>query len=100
MPSDGSRAAGRFQIMLDTYTEAVNVYGLPDNFLPPNQQRMAVLRMEYRKGLGLIRAGKIEAGTHAMRREWSSLPSGSQNADYTMSQLLADHQKFMKELIK
>ncbi len=98
--AEGSRAAGRFQIMLATYTEAVETYGLPDSFLPANQQRIAVLKFETRKGLGLVRAGKIEEATHVLSDEWASLPGGSQNRDYSMSQLLSDHQKFMKELIK
>lgn len=99
-PLTGTRVAGRFQIMIGTYTEAVETYGLPDSFVPANQQRIAVLKLETRKALGSIRSGDIEAATRLLAKEWTSLPGAGESGSYTMSQLKQDHQKFMKELIK
>ena len=95
-----STAAGRYQLTLTAWKEARDVYLLPEDFSPPAQMRLAVLRMEYRKALGLIREGKIEAGIRALTSEWVALPGGVDAKDYTMAQLLSEHENLMKELSK
>jgi muramidase (phage lysozyme) len=95
-----STAAGRYQLTLTAWKEARDVYLFSEDFSPPAQMRLAVLRMEYRKALGLIREGKIEAGVRALTSEWVALPGGVDAKDYTMAQLLSEHENLMKELAK
>ena len=100
IPKPGTRVAGRFQIVVGSYMDAVREYGLPSDFLPKNQLRIAVLQLEIRGALGPIRNGNITAGTKLLVHEWSCLPGASQNGTYTIDQLKIDHQKFMRELTK
>lgn len=98
-----STASGRYQATLPGWKEAIKLYGLPDSFLPADQTRLAVIKMElpYRHGaLGLVRRGEIEDAVKVLTDEWAALPGTNQDQGYTMSQLLVDFDIKMKEVSK
>ncbi len=90
-PPKGSTAAGAYQILLDTWQEIFD-QGLidrkGDRFSPAVQDRIAVMRLEYRGVLHLIRVGRIKDALElkgpknglSLPNEWSSLPGGKDNA--------------------
>ncbi|MQA41996.1 hypothetical protein [Rugamonas aquatica] len=101
--------AGAYQIALGTWKGQVKK-GLPADFSPATQDRMAVSIIEGRSGnpLGKIRQGKIEDAVKLLPKEWSSLPGGvdarhetraKQNYVYTMADLLDRYNVFLNELI-
>lgn len=95
-----STAAGRYQLTLTAWKEAnTNGNGLTD-FSELTQQRLAVMRLEYRQALGLIRNGSIEAGVKKLLNEWVSLPGGADAKGYSMFELLADYERFLNEYKK
>lgn len=79
--------AGAYQIVYSTWKEKFDQgliavpFGKP-RFTPDIQDRMAVMKIEDRHALHLVRAGKVEdaVALQGMRNEWTSLPGGSQNS--------------------
>lgn len=83
-----STAAGAYQILCDTWQEVFDK-GLIErppagtaSFTPALQERIAVVKMEDRMALHLIRTGKLEEAINntGLNVEWSSLPGGNENA--------------------
>jgi muramidase (phage lysozyme) len=82
-----STAAGAYQILYGTWKEILDK-GLIElsegaaSFTPDIQDRIAVMKLEDRSALHLIRSGKLdEAITQTdLKDEWSSLPGGRHNA--------------------
>ena len=86
-----STSAGAYQIKLKTWGEIFEK-GLIDNsgdkFSPAIQDRIAVMKLEDRGVLHLIRTGRIKEalefkgpnGELALLSEWTSLPGGKENA--------------------
>lgn len=83
-----STAAGAYQILCSTWKDIFDtgfMEQLPNgtaSFTPRIQDRMAVIRLEYRKALHLIRTGKLEDAIQEtdLVNEWTSLPGGKENA--------------------
>ncbi|WP_198386997.1 lysozyme inhibitor LprI family protein [Burkholderia ubonensis] len=47
--------------------------------------------------LGYVRMGEIEKAVALLRNEWACMPGTSQDQGYTMAQLKADFDKYVKE---
>ena len=90
-PLKGSTAAGAYQILSGTWQEIFDkglIEPKSDRFSPTVQDRIAVMKLEDRGVLHLIRTGSIKEalefkgtkGTLALPSEWTSLPGGKENA--------------------
>lgn len=90
-PAKGSTAAGAYQILTGTWQEVFDkglIEPKGDRFSPTIQDRIAVMKLEDRGVLHLIRTGKIQEalelkgqnGSLAVPSEWTSLPGGKENA--------------------
>lgn len=95
-----STAAGRYQLTITAWKEAnENGNDLLD-FTKSTQDRLAVIRLEYRKALGLVRKGDIEAAVSKLTSEWIVLPGAKNNGRYKMSDLLLDYTNFLNRHMK
>lgn len=90
-PLKGSTAAGAYQILSGTWQEVFDkglIEPKGDRFSPTVQDRIAVMKLEDRGVLHLIRTGRIKEalefkgpnGSLALPSEWTSLPGGKENA--------------------
>lgn len=90
-PLKGSTAAGAYQILSGTWQEIFDkglIEPKGDRFSPTVQDRIAVMKLEDRGVLHLIRTGRIQEalelkgsnGSLALTSEWTSLPGGKENA--------------------
>ena len=90
-PVKGSTAAGAYQILSGTWQEIFDkglIEPKGDRFSPTIQDRIAVIKLEDRGVLHLIRTGRIQEalelkgpnGSLALPSEWTSLPGGKENA--------------------
>lgn len=90
-PLKGSTAAGAYQILSGTWQEVFDrglIEPKGDRFSPMVQDRVAVMKLEDRGVLHLIRTGRIKEalehkgpnGSLALPSEWTSLPGGKENA--------------------
>lgn len=90
-PLKGSTAAGAYQILSGTWQEIFEkelIKPKGDRFSPTVQDRIAVMKLEDRGVLHLIRTGRIQEalelkgpnGSLAVPSEWTSLPGGKENA--------------------
>ena len=90
-PVKGSTAAGAYQILSGTWQEIFEkglIEPKGDRFSPMIQDRIAVMKLEDRGVLHLIRTGRIKEalelkgpnGSLALPSEWTSLPGGKENA--------------------
>lgn len=90
-PLKGSTAAGAYQILSGTWQEIFDkglIEPRVDRFSPTVQDRIAVMKLEDRGVLHLIRTGYIKEalefkgpnGSLALPSEWTSLPGGKENA--------------------
>lgn len=82
-------AAGAYQIQYSTWKEIIDKKLIEcESFTPQIQDRIAVMKIEDRGVLHLIRAGKISEavefrtpkGVLSLPNEWTSLPGGAENA--------------------
>ncbi len=92
-----STAAGRYQITLTAWNEAIQRGNEFPDFSEATQNRLAVIRMEYRGALGLLRKGDIEGAVNKLKNEWVSLPGGSQSKGYSMSEFMSDYSELLGE---
>lgn len=90
-PLKGSTAAGAYQILSGTWQEIFEkglIEPKGDRFSPVIQDRIAVMKLEERGVLHLIRTGRITDalefkganGYLSLPSEWTSLPGGKENA--------------------
>lgn len=90
-PLKGSTAAGAYQILSGTWQEIFDkglIEPKGDRFSPTIQDRIAVMKLEDRGVLHLIRTGRIKEalefkgpnGSLSLPSEWTSLPGGKENA--------------------
>lgn len=80
-----STASGAYQIQRTTWEYVLNMGYFPElvgkpRFSPAVQDRIAVILIEQRKALHLIRGGRVTEAVQLLRNEWSSLPGASENA--------------------
>ncbi|GAB4059853.1 hypothetical protein [Uliginosibacterium sediminicola] len=113
-----STAAGAYQVLASTWKELIDKGLIPakgEKFSPLIQDRIAVIKLEDRGVLHLIRTGKIKEalevktskGKPSLASEWTSLPGGSQNAHrltadnkpMDMTYLLSLFEKYLSEEI-
>jgi muramidase (phage lysozyme) len=79
-----STAAGAYQILQGTWKEVfdnglIELKG--DRFSPAVQDRIAVMKLEDRAALHLVRTGRIQEAISKLTSEWTSLPGGKENAN-------------------
>lgn len=77
-------AAGAYQIVHSTWAYLfkqglIRLNPNEDMFSPVVQDRLAVILLEGRKALPLIRTGDIEAAISKILTEWTSLPGAKEN---------------------
>ncbi|NMG27934.1 hypothetical protein [Aromatoleum evansii] len=85
-PTKGSTAAGAYQIIHGTWKEIFDkglMQYAGDLFSPLVQDRLAVMKLEDRGALHLVRTGKIREAVSCLTSEWTSLPGGKENAHRT-----------------
>ena len=78
-----STAAGAYQILQGTWKEIFDnglIESKGDRFSPAVQDRIAVMKLEDRAALHLVRTGSIQDAVSKLTSEWTSLPGGKQNA--------------------
>lgn len=78
-------AAGAYQMVYSTWREAIDWRYCPDLdgqalFSPAVQDRLAVLKIESKDALHLIRSGDTAGAIANLKSEWTSLPGAAQNA--------------------
>ena len=81
--SGRSTAAGAYQFIEKTWRGIIDnklIFDEEKWFTPEIQDRMAVIQIEVRNALSLLRKGDIQAAVQKCSGEWASLPGGSQNA--------------------
>jgi muramidase (phage lysozyme) len=103
----GHSPAGAYELTEPTWTSGWHDNGMPKDFSPPTQDRYAVWRMDMRwenmndqstkTALGYVRLGDLDNAVRLLRPEWAALPGTSQSRGYTMEQLRADYNTFLKE---
>jgi len=113
-PQKAEDHQGAYQIARSSWNRghALNTGALPSDFSPQTQDRYAVWLMEGEPGrygpkpeyppvpsaLGYIRQGDIDQAVSLLRkRQWPSLPGGGQDQGYTMADMKADFNKYLKE---
>ncbi|KVF20131.1 flagellar hook-length control protein FliK [Burkholderia vietnamiensis] len=116
-PSNPQKAEdhqGAYQIARSSWKRghALGTGALPSDFTPQTQDRYAVWLMEGEPGrfgpkpeclpapsaLGYIRQGDIDQAVSLLRkRQWPSLPGGGQDQGYTMTDMKADFDKYLRE---
>lgn len=79
LASKNGSFSGAYQIHYNTWSDQVEKFGMPVDFSPATQDRMAVALIEGRHALGYIRKGQIREALldTKLHNEWSSLPGGS-----------------------
>ena len=68
-----SKAAGAYQFLPQTWTEARDALGLPD-FSPASQDAAAVFLIKRRGALADVEAGNFSSAIIKLGKEWASLP--------------------------
>jgi muramidase (phage lysozyme) len=102
-PLESGSFAGAYQMRYATWNELVEKFGMPADFSPATQDRMAVVLIENRQdALGKIRKGEIREAitTTHLPSEWSSLPGGRDpRKDKTLDDVIETYNKFLKDLV-
>jgi muramidase (phage lysozyme) len=109
---EGAHHQGAYQMTKAMWLSGQQPFqgALPANFLPATQDRFAIFLMEGHPGrgsphaatvpytaLGYVRTGEVEKAVELLRNEWACMPGTSQDQGYTMEQLKADFDKYVKE---
>lgn len=68
-----STAAGAYQFLFRTWNELQSKYNLPD-FSPQSQDLAAVIKIDERGALDLVKAGRFDEAVKMLNKEWASLP--------------------------
>ncbi|WP_232454090.1 flagellar hook-length control protein FliK [Burkholderia ubonensis] len=99
--------AGAYQITKGTWASGWKDNGMPRDFSPATQDRYAlwIMEMQWEKSgdqssqtaLGYVRLGDLDNAVRLLRSQWAFLPGAGQSRGYTMDQLKADFNKFLKE---
>jgi muramidase (phage lysozyme) len=102
-PARDNMAAGAYQIQYRTWKDVIdsNILQLPsgtDTFSPIVQDRIAVVLIEEKNALHLVRTAQTEEAILKLRRTWTSLPGASQNvAGRTMEKFKSNFEQFLEE---
>jgi muramidase (phage lysozyme) len=95
--------AGAYQIIYKTWKDIIdqNILELKpgsDAFSPGVQDRIAVVLIEERNALHLVRTAQLDAAVHALLSIWVSLPGGSQNVpERSMTKFKSNFEQFFVE---
>lgn len=73
-----STAAGAYQILYATWKEA-RERGIVTDFSKASQDKLAVEKLRSRHALAYVQQGDIDHAIPLLRKEWTSLPGGSQS---------------------
>lgn len=71
-------AAGAYQILKGSWDEGAKAIGLTD-FTPNSQDKWAIWRIGYRKGLTYVVNGQFKKALSACAKEWASLPTSQEH---------------------
>lgn len=97
-------ASGAYGIQAPTWENYLKFLDLPDGqdqFSPIVQDRIAITIMEKTKNvLALIRRGEIESAAHilATTKQWTSLPGGIEDNQFTVSDMISSYNQFLEGL--
>lgn len=90
-----STAAGAYQILYATWKEAKE-RGIVTDFSKASQDKLAIEKLRSRHALGYIQQGDIDHAIPLLRKEWTSLPGGSQSK-MTMDEARKLFSKYVNE---
>ena len=90
-----STAAGAYQILYATWKEAKE-RGIVTDFSKASQDKLAIEKLRSRHALGYIQQGDIDHAIPLLRKEWTSLPGGSQSK-MTMDEARKLFSKYVSE---
>jgi muramidase (phage lysozyme) len=99
-----STASGAYGTLVKTWHDYLPFLALPergDRFTPTIQDRIAITIMEQTSNaLGLVRRGEIVAAADILgrRKQFASMPSGSQSRGFDNSELMASYEEFLSKL--
>ena len=88
-----STAAGAYQFLFRTWNELATKYNIKD-FTPESQDLGAIIKIDERGALDLVKAGKFDEAVKKVNKEWASLP-GSPYGQPTVS-LAMIRQKYVE----
>lgn len=90
-----STAAGAYQILYATWKEA-RERGIVTDFSKASQDKLALEKLRSRHALAYVQQGDIDHAIPLLRKEWTSLPGGSQSK-MTMADARALFAKYVAE---
>jgi muramidase (phage lysozyme) len=90
-----STAAGAYQILYATWKEARD-RGIVIDFSRASQDKLAIEKLRSRHALAYVQQGDIDHAIPLLRREWTSLPGGSQSK-MTMDEARALFSRYLSE---
>lgn len=90
-----STAAGAYQILYATWKEA-RERGIVTDFSKASQDKLALEKLRSRHALAYVQQGDIDHAIPLLRKEWTSLPGGSQSK-MTMADARAVFAKYVAE---
>lgn len=99
-----SSPSGAYGITVDTWKNYMKFLDLSEKeakFTPTIQDRIAICIMEQTENaLKLVRMGQIEdaAKILARRKQWTSLPTGSENNNFTVADMMESYQNFLSKI--
>jgi muramidase (phage lysozyme) len=102
-PARDNTPAGAYQIIYKTWKGMIdnNVLQLPsgaDAFSPMVQDRMAVVLIEEKNALHLVRTVQLDAAVQALRSTWTSLPGAAQNVpERSIAKFKSNFEQFLSE---
>lgn len=79
----GSRtsAAGAYMVTATTFDWVKSIIKIED-FTPPNQDKIYIYLLKYRKAYDHVVLGNIQKAIELLRKEWTSLPGAGQNQNH------------------
>jgi muramidase (phage lysozyme) len=102
-PTRENTPAGAYQIIYKTWKGMIdnNILQLQpgtDAFSPTVQDRMAVILIEEKNALHLVRTAQLDAAVQSLRSTWTSLPGASQNVpERGMAKFKSNFEKYLTE---